>query len=104
MTFSEYVEHGLAAKGWTRYRLAKLLGRSVTGINQLVKGAERSGVSEELLREIAALLDLDGDLLVILSAELYPQGTVRWRYSKLLEEVVNLREENRRLRGPGAVA
>jgi transcriptional regulator with XRE-family HTH domain len=97
-SFVEYLESGLARKGLSRYALSKQLGASQTHLNRLANGKVTGGAGEESLRRVAAALELDPDRLVVLSGELFPEGSLRRRNSELLGEVVNLRAENEALR------
>lgn len=104
-TFHEYLESGLEAKGWSRYRLAKELGISGMALQRLYYGQQQGGLSEDVLRRIAQVLELDGDRLVVLSGSLYREGSLRYNYSKLLGENLSLRSELARLREErGAIA
>lgn len=92
----DYLNAGLAAKGLSRYKLAKQLGTSETSLSRLWH--PNGGMGEEMIGRVAEALALDPVRIMILSGQLYQAGSLRWRYSKLLEEVVNLRAENRALR------
>ena len=98
MGFVEYVQRGLESARLTRYGLAKRLGRSVTLMSRALNPENPVGASEELLREVAEALNLDGDRLVALSAEVYEQGSPRWVSSTRLGEILRLKAENAELR------
>lgn len=96
--FLAYLDSGLAAKGWTQYRLAQEVKISTTAFYRLYYGVGQGGMSEENLRRVAQALDLDADRLVVLSGALYKPNSLRWNYSKLLGENIALRAELDRLR------
>lgn len=98
-----YLREALEARGWSVYRLVNAVGRSPTALYGLMRD-DPTPVGEDLLRDIAGVLGLDAEWLLILSGDQYERESPRWKYSQVLRECRSLREENESLRAKLAEA
>lgn len=96
--FVDVLAEAMAKRELTVYGLAKEVGLSASMVRRITQGDDGIGGSADALRRIAKALGLDETRLIVLSAQLYKAGSLRWSYAMALGEIENLKAENLRLR------